>query len=93
MSQELIEPFAVSEFFADGIDSISVVNGVFRCIFWSWQTVPPNNVPTKVAVQRFMMPVSSVPTAAAIALQALALASVTQPSNVFCEAERPTLAS
>ena len=90
---ELYEPFATQEFFADNIDHISIVNGVFRCILYSLQVIPPSQVPVKVAVARIAMPVSSAGDAARRALTALTVKAITSPQDVFAEAKRPELVS
>jgi hypothetical protein len=89
----LLEPFQVPDFFADNIDNISVINGVFRCTLYCWQTIPPETEPVRVAVAHVIMPVGSVPEAAAKALKAVTVAAITTPSDVFCTVERPALLS
>lgn len=64
MRDEVIEPFAVSEFFCDGLANFTVTNGIFRVTFYSLQVIPPARDPVKVAVARLAMPAEAVPSAA-----------------------------
>lgn len=90
---ELFELFATQEIFADNIENISIVNGVFRCTLFSLQIIPPARDPVKVAVVRVAMPVSSAGEAARKALAALTVKAITGPQDVFAEAKRPELVS
>lgn len=84
MSEEdgaIIEVCAMQEIFADGIDNIVVVNGVFHCVLYALQPAPISHELIKVAVGRIAMPMTQVPVAAGKAITAVAVEAVASPRS------------
>ena len=71
----------MQEIFADGIDNIAVVNGVFHCVLYALQPAPVSRELVKVAVARVAMPISQVPIAAGKAVRAVAGEAITSPRS------------
>lgn len=59
MTDELYEPFAVGEIFADDVNDVTVINGVMRATLYSIRAIPPSREKVKVAVGHLIMPVRS----------------------------------
>lgn len=56
-SGDLIEPFAVQEFFVDGFDGFHVLGGTLRCTGYKLQPLnQTNGDPLKVAVVKLVVP-------------------------------------
>jgi len=77
----VIEVCAMQEIFADGIDNIAVVNGVFHCVLYALQPAPISRELVKVAVGRVAMPMSQVPVAAGKAVTAVAAEALASPRS------------
>ena len=71
----------MQEIFADGIDNIAVVNGVFHCVLYALQPAPVSRELVKIAVGRLAMPIAQVPVAAGKAVTAVAAEALVSPRN------------
>lgn len=69
MSEATLEPLTVPEIYCDGLTDIKIVNGMFRCVFYTLKEV--NGRTFKVAVLRMVVPASEVPGAACAAFNAV----------------------
>lgn len=54
MAGEVLDPFAVSEFFVDGFDDYSIKDGLLRCVGYRLQRDRGETV--RIAVMRIVMP-------------------------------------
>lgn len=71
MKDEILEPFAVPEVYADGVGALLVVGGMFKATFYSLQQVADGRPPARIAVMKLAMPASEVPDAACAAFQSV----------------------